>query len=56
MSLSVRSEILGLFDNQLFDARCYGHNAVNLRQPIQTHLSLKPKGFCGYVNAFLEFT
>ena len=57
MSFLVRFEIVGLYVNPLStDASYCRFNALNLQQPIQIHLSEKPKAFCEYFNALFQST
>ena len=54
-SLSVRSEILGLFVNTLItDDKFLPHNNKNFPQPIRNQLSKKPKTFAGNFITFLK--
>ena len=54
-SLSVRSEILGMFGNTLtVDHMYFRHNWEKLPQEIQTPLSQKPQTFSGIFITFLQ--
>ena len=57
MSLSVRSEILGLSVNTITAADKYSrHNSENLQTLIQIQLSKKPKSFGEILTTFSKYT
>ena len=53
----VRSEVLGQFVNTMTaDYKYFRWNVENLRQQVQTQISLKPKTFSGFFIASLKST
>ena len=53
----VRSEVLGQFVNTMTaDYKYFRYNLENLRQQVQTQISLKPKTFSRFFIVFLKST